>query len=115
MLDLDEERSEFLQSTQRVRDQVRSYVASVAQLRDPYAAPMTADLSGLPPLLLQTASEDLCRHDSVRLAQLAERYGVKAVVDEWSGMFHVWHRFAPELPEAVEALQKAGSFLRQHV
>jgi monoterpene epsilon-lactone hydrolase len=114
MLDLDDARSEFLQSSQRSRDQVRAYLASMAQLHDPHAAPMTAQLAGLPPLLLQTASEDLCRHDSQRFAELASAQGVAVHVDEWTGMFHVWHRFAPELPEAVAALEAAASFLRRY-
>ena len=111
MLDLDERRSQFLQATQRSRDQVRNYLASMSQLEDPYAAPLTAELAGLPPVLLQTASEDLCRHDAMRFAESAAVHGVDATVDEWSGMFHVWQRFAPELPEAVEALDRAGRFL----
>jgi len=65
----------------------------MAQLHDPYAAPMIADLTGLPRLLMQSGSEDLCRHDAVWLAEIASRFGVSAEVDEWPGMFHVWHRF----------------------
>jgi hypothetical protein len=29
-------------------------------------------------------------------------------------MFHVWHRFAPLLPEAAAALAEAGDYITAH-
>lgn len=113
MLDLDERTSKFLQMTQRTRDMVRQYVRFLDELKNPLASQMLADVRGLPPLLLQTGTDDYCKDDSVRFEHKANEAGVKATLEMWPEMIHVWHRFAPKLPEANEALQTVASFLRR--
>lgn len=114
MLDLDERTSKFLQTTQRTRDMVRQYVRFLDDLRNPLASQMLADLRGLPPLLLQTGMDDYCKDDSIRFELKAKEAGVNATLEMWPEMIHVWHRFAPKLPEANEALQAVAAFLRRH-
>jgi acetyl esterase/lipase len=113
MLDLDEETSKFLQLTQRSADMVRLYVRRLADLRSPYASQMLADLRGLPPMLVQTGSADYCRDECERFAARAEAAGVKASLEVWPDMIHVWHRFAPRLPEAMEALARIGTWFEE--
>lgn len=112
MLDLDEKTSKFLQMNQRSRDIPRLYVAGLEDLAHPEASPILADLQGLPPLLLQTGTQDYCRDDSVRFARRARDAGIKTTLEEWPDMFHVWQRYAPKLPEANQALEAMGNWLR---
>ena len=41
--------------------------------------------------------------------------GVEVDLEVWDDMPHVWHLFAPILPEAQEAIAHIGDFLRKHV
>lgn len=83
--------------------------------RHPLAAPLYADLTGLPPLLIQVGDAETLLDDAVRLAQRAEAAGVKVNIDVWEEMIHVWQLFAPMLPEGREAIDEIGRFLRRYV
>ena len=111
MLDLDEETSKFLQLTQRSRDGVRLYVRHLKDLKNPLASSMEADLTGLPPLLVQTGTEDYCADDCERFAAKARGFGSRVEFENWPEMVHVWHRFAPRLPAANEALKRIASWM----
>jgi len=91
----------------------RSYLGD-ADPRHPLATPLHGDLAGLPPLLLQVGAAELLLDDSTRLAELARSAGVDVSLEVWEEMFHAWHLFAPVLPEAQQALERVGSFIRDH-
>lgn len=78
----------------------------------PLAAPLYADLSGLPPLLIQVGTEETLFDDSTRLATRARAAGVDVTLEEWNDLFHVFQAFAM-LPEARNATDKAGAFIRE--
>jgi epsilon-lactone hydrolase len=80
---------------------------------DPVISPLTADLSGLPPLLIQAATGDDRLEDAKALADHARRHGVDAHLDLYSVDAHVFQLFWSFLPEAAEALQAAGRFARE--
>ena len=82
--------------------------------RAPLASPIHADLTGLPPLLLQVGSIETLLDDSKEWARQAKAAGVEVELDVWDGMPHVWHLFAPILPEARQAIQRIGEFIKQH-
>lgn len=82
--------------------------------RAPLASPIHADLTGLPPLLLQVGSTETLLDDSNELAKRAREAGVEAEVDVWDDMPHVWHHYAPILPEARQAIKRIGEFMRKH-
>ena len=82
--------------------------------RAPLASPIHADLTGLPPLLLQVGSIETLLDDTTVLAQRAREAGVEVEVDVWDDMPHVWHHFAPILPEARQAIQRMAEFMRKH-
>ncbi len=82
--------------------------------RTPLASPLYADLHGLPPLLIQVGSAETLLDDSARLAERAKAAGVEVTLDVWDDMVHVWHMFAPILPEGQRAIDRAGEFIRQH-
>jgi acetyl esterase/lipase len=85
-----------------------------ADPRTPLASPLYAELHGLPPLLIQTGSEEMLRDDSVRLAAKAKAAGVDVTLEEWNEMIHVWHLFSDRLDDGRKAIARVGAFLRGH-
>jgi epsilon-lactone hydrolase len=80
---------------------------------DPVISPLSADLSGLPPLLVQAATGDERLADANALVDHAREHGVDARLDLYSVDAHVFQLFFSFLPEAAEALQKVGRFTRE--
>jgi acetyl esterase/lipase len=83
-----------------------------ADPRHPLCSPIHADLRGLPPLLVHVGGSEVLLDDSRRLARRAHEAGVDVSLEEWDDMIHVWHAFAPLLPEATEAIARIGTFVR---
>ena len=81
--------------------------------RHPYASPLYADLHGLPPVLIQAGDAEILRDDSTRFAAAAQAAGVDVTLEIWPEMPHVWHAFAGLLPEADEAVERIGRWLRE--
>ena len=82
--------------------------------RAPLASPIHADLTGLPPLLLQVGSIEVLLDDSTLLKSRAKEAGVSVEMEVWDDMPHVWHHYAPILPEARKAIGKIGEFVLKH-
>ncbi len=80
--------------------------------RSPLAAPLYADLAGLPPLLIQVGTAETLLDDSTRLAERARKAGVKVTLEPWEDMIHVFQVFAPMLDEGQQAIDKIGEFIR---
>jgi acetyl esterase/lipase len=95
----------------RVRD---AYVGD-ADPREPLASPIYADLSGLPPMLIQVGENEVLLDDSTRLAERAEAARVDVTLEVWPEMIHVWHFFAELLPEGQQAIDRIGEYLRERV
>lgn len=72
---------------------------------------LSADLEGLPPLMIQVGECEILLDDAVRLARNAGSAGVEARLEVWPGMFHVWQLFAPTLSEGHQALAAAADFI----
>ena len=83
-----------------------------ADPRTPLAAPLYADLSNLPPLLIQVGTSETLYDDATRLSSRAEAAGVEACFESWEEMIHVWHLFAPMLDEGQRAIERIGEFVR---
>jgi epsilon-lactone hydrolase len=82
--------------------------------RTPLAAPLYADLKGLPPLLIQVGDAETLLDDSTRLNDRAKAAGVSTKLEVWPEMIHVWQMFASFLPEGQQAVDGIGSFLKEH-
>lgn len=80
--------------------------------RDPLASPILADLSGLPPLLVQVAGDEVLLDDARRLTAAARAAGVNVTYDCTEGMQHAFQLAAGNLAAADEALARLGEFLR---
>ena len=77
---------------------------------DPMVSPLRADLTGLPPMLIQAATGDLQRPDAQALADRAGSHGVDVRLELYPVDTHVFHFFWSFLPEASDALESAGRF-----
>lgn len=82
--------------------------------RTPLAAPLYADLTGLPPTLIQVGDAEALLDDAKRIADRATIAGVTVELEVWPGMSHVWQRFANFLPAGQQALERVGEFIRAH-
>ena len=80
--------------------------------RTPLASPLYADLGGLPPLLVHVGRREILLDDATRLAERTRAAGGSATLEVWDDMIHVWHMFAPLLPEATAAVERVGAFVR---
>ena len=79
--------------------------------QNPYASPLYGDLHSLPPLLIHVGTHEVLLDDSLRFAEKARAAGVDVTLEVWPDMMHVWHFFAPFLPEARQAIGEIGTFI----
>ncbi len=94
----------------------RDYVGVDGDLRHPLVSPVHADLTGLPPLLLQVGQIDLTRDDAQALAASARRVGVDVRLEIWPEMVHGFQGLAAAgIPEGVAALEAVGEYYRARV
>jgi monoterpene epsilon-lactone hydrolase len=85
---------------------------SGADPRNPYASPLYAEASGLPPTLIQVGSDEVLRDDAVRMAARLKAAGCKVEIEIWPRMPHAWHLYARILPEGRKAIENAGRFVK---
>ncbi len=84
-----------------------------ADPRHPYASPLYGNPAGLPPTLIHVGSDEILRDDAVRMAAALREAGCRVEIEVWRRMPHVWHLFAPVLPEAKQAIANIGAFVDQ--
>lgn len=90
------------------------YLQGRTKPEDSLASPLYGDLAGLPPLLVHVGDAEVLLDDSTRIAEKAKQAGVDVTLEVWPEMPHVWHAFAPFLPEATRAIEQIGAFVRKH-
>ncbi len=78
-------------------------------------SPIFADLSGLPPLIIQAGTHEVLLDDAVRLAGQAATADVEVTLDITPGVPHVFQAYYPILDEAAAALDRAGQLLSAHL
>jgi epsilon-lactone hydrolase len=78
-------------------------------------SPIFAELSSLPPLIIQAGTHEVLLDDAVRLAQRASTADVEVTLDITPRVPHVFQAYHPILDEAAAALDRAGRFLSAHL
>lgn len=79
----------------------------------PMASPVFANVTGLPPILVQIGENELMLSDAMRLATHLGDNRVRVNLEVWPGMFHAWHFYATILPEAMQAMENSVAFMKQ--
>ncbi len=64
-------------------------------------------------MLIQVGTAEILEDDAARFAAKAEAAGVPVKLERWPDMIHVWQRFAIMLPEAQEAIDHIGAWVRE--
>jgi len=100
-------------SAQAIRTRAADYLAGTDPA-DPLVSPIFADLSGLPPLLIQAGSHEVLLDDATRLAAKAAADDVAVILDITPGVPHVFQAFAALLDEGDAALNRAARFVQDN-
>jgi acetyl esterase/lipase len=100
-------------TAQAIRTRAADYLAG-ADPADPLTSPVFADLSGLPPLLIQAGSHEVLLDDATRLAAKAAADDVAVILDVTPGVPHVFQAFAALLDEGDAALDRIARFVKDH-
>jgi phosphinothricin tripeptide acetyl hydrolase len=104
---------EAMIDTDDLRKKGEMYAAG--NLRHPTAAPIYADLSGLPPMLVPVGDAEVLLDDALTLVKLLRDAGVDVTLDHQPEMIHVWPLFAGMAPESDAALERIAEFIGKHV
>lgn len=98
-----------------IRARFRDYAGPKGDLRDPGISPFHAKLHGLPPMYLSVGQIDSTADDSTRLALRASKEGSSVIVDCAAEMVHGYIGLCGAFPEATEAMQRIGSWVKQRI
>jgi len=97
--------------TSALTEPAAAYAAGTP-LDHPLVSPLFADLSGLPPTLIQVGSREVLLGDSTRFARTARTAGATVTLDVLDGGWHnfpIWYG----VPEADEAVASMAQFLTE--
>jgi len=100
------------------RELLEPRVADYTQGQDPaleLISPVFAELSGLPPLIIQAGSHEVLLDDAIRLAARAATADVEVTLEVTPGVPHVFQAYSAMLDEAGPALDRAGALLSAHL
>jgi epsilon-lactone hydrolase len=100
------------------RDNLQARVSDYTAGQDPalgLISPIFADLSGLPPLIIQAGTHEVLLDDAIRLARQAATADVAVTLDITPKVPHVFQGFSSILDEAAAALDRAGQLLSAHL
>jgi acetyl esterase/lipase len=78
-------------------------------------SPVFADLSGLPPLLIQAGTHEVLLDDALRLARQAANADVEVTLEITPGAPHVFQAYHALLDEAAAALDRAGRLVSERL
>jgi epsilon-lactone hydrolase len=105
---------DVLMSRENLQSRVADYTAGQDAALG-LISPIFADLSGLPPLIIQAGTHEVLLDDAVRLARQAATADVEVTLDITPRVPHVFQTFYPILDEAAAALDRAGQLLSAHL
>jgi acetyl esterase/lipase len=83
--------------------------------KSPLAAPLHADVKGLPPVLVQVGSAETLLDDAMRIAEKLHTAGVEVKLSVWPNQVHVFPFFAPILSEGRDGCIEIGTYIRSKV
>ncbi len=108
---LENERFDYL--NRKVLQVYASRFVTDDDLRNPLAAPLYAELDGLPPLLIHAGEAEVLLDDARCITDRARQAGVEVELEVWPDMIHAWHVFAPLVAQGRDAVARIGEFVQQ--
>jgi acetyl esterase/lipase len=78
-------------------------------------SPLHQNLAGLPSLFLQIGEEEVLYSEVVDFAERAKDAGVVVTLEVWDHVWHLFQLFAAILPEAQQAIDRIGEFVREQL
>lgn len=102
-------------TTQDLEAFAEAYVGSKSDRAGPDASPLFADLTGLPPMLIQVGADEILLSDSEVLQARAVEAGVMAALEVWPSMIHVWHIYYATLAQGRIAIADAGGWMARRL
>lgn len=82
---------------------------------DPWLSPLMADLTGLPPIMIQVGTHEIHLDDSRNFGEKAKESGVAVTLRIWDGMIHAFPLLSPMFPEAKNAMNEIGDYVRNNL
>jgi epsilon-lactone hydrolase len=92
-----------------------AYLPAGIDRKEPRVSPLYADLTALPPTLIQVGSAETLLADSTRFAAAAGAADVSVTLEIWPHMIHAWPMWNARLELGRRALANAGAFIRRCV
>lgn len=89
------------------------YVPKNMDKSDPTISPLFADLTGLPPVLVQVGSKEILLDDAQRFKERAEQANVEVHFKIYTGMWHNFQMFSAWFDEAQQAIADLAEFAHQ--
>lgn len=94
---------------------VGDYADGAFPRNDPRLSPIYADLTGLPPILIQTGGNELFLTENEELAQKAAADGVPITLTVYPGMPHDFALLLPEMEDSVQSLRELADFVNRYM
>lgn len=96
-----------------LKDMAAQFLGEGTHPRDPLAAPLYGDYRGVAPIYIQVGGDETLFDDSTRVAERAKAAGVEVKLDIFPEMQHVFQASAGNIPEATDAVERIGAYLKQ--
>jgi acetyl esterase/lipase len=87
------------------------YCPDETQWTHPLVSPVFANVSGLPPMLIQVGDDEILLSDSTRFARNLEEAGVDVELEVFPEMWHVFQMFVGKMPESGAAIRKIAAYI----
>jgi acetyl esterase/lipase len=94
-------------------DETHKHPGQLERQAEPIVDPLSADLTGWPPMLIQAATGDARIADAKALAIRAREHGVDVRLELFPLDAHAFRWFWLFLPEAADAIDIAGSYIHE--
>ena len=82
---------------------------------DPRLSPIYADLSGLPPTLIQVGGHELFLDEGIELLKKSAENELNVTLTVYSGMSHDFALLMPELDDSIKSFAEIKNFVNAHM
>ena len=109
----DNQKYDVLLSAQLLKTGISYSLPPEIDRTSPLVSPLFADLTGLPPTLVQVGSKEILFDDATRFEEKAKLAGVKVSFKSYTGMWHNFQMFSAWFDEAKLAIRDLAEFTNQ--